>query len=136
MYEPDLESDSSVKYDMENDQLLWPVFFLYPEFKESDFIESCGDRTTFLDHIQVMFEQPAPWDPEFNYDPSSIEVYFESFPKNATKPSLVKVGKKLEIGKILSHPKYFVVNGVPSFIILSSKSKFRDEFLNRYRQNV
>ncbi|KAJ9065259.1 HSP70/90 co-chaperone [Entomophthora muscae] len=137
MYKPDLKSNSSVKFDKSSGQLIWPVFFLYPEFKESDFIEKCEDGTSFMDHLEVMFEMPAPWDnPESpKYTKDSIEVYFESFPTNVTKPSLVKVGKKCTIRQVLSHPKYFVVSGVPSFIILSNDSKvFKEEFIARYRK--
>ncbi|KAI9295661.1 TPR-like protein [Neoconidiobolus thromboides FSU 785] len=135
LYQPDLKADNSVTYDRESQQLIWPVFFLYPEYKESDFIEKYYENNTFKDHLEVMFEQPAPWDDQNNpkYTVENIEIYFESFPSNATKPKLFKVGKGLTLNKVLASNNYLVVNGTPSFILLAKGSSFKDEFLNRYK---
>src|ERR1700722_3972980 len=73
--QPSLEK--SVRLDKETNTLIWPVFFLYPEYKESDFIESFNEETTFLDHLKVIFEQYAPWDNEKKYITSQLLVYFE-----------------------------------------------------------
>lgn len=40
----------------------WPAVFLYPEFRQSDFIEDMEENTSVLDHLAVMFAAPAPWD--------------------------------------------------------------------------
>ncbi|KAI0244880.1 HSP70/90 co-chaperone [Massospora cicadina] len=125
MYKPNLKSNTAVRFDKAS------------EFKESDFIERCEDGTSFLEHLEVMFEVPAPWDSQNspNYTVDSIEIYFESFPTNATSPTLIKVGKNCTIRQVLAHPKYFVVNGVPSFILLSNRSaQFKEEFIARYRK--
>jgi hypothetical protein len=108
------------------------VFFLYPEYKESDYIQAFNETNTFQDHLEVMFEQPAPWDVRKDYTIGNIEVYFEN--TTGLRPTLVKIGKKLQLGKILSHEKYKINNGVASFIILNKSGAFKDEFLARYKK--
>ncbi|KAK9727872.1 HSP70/90 co-chaperone [Basidiobolus ranarum] len=140
-----LESNLKLEYDWQNDsphsvtlneesgELTWPVFFLYPEYKESDFISAFDETNTFMDHLEVMFEQPAPWDTSRVYKPSSVEVFFEYHPKNATKASLIKVGKKCALMGVLGHSKYVVQNGIPSFLVVPSSGSFHDEFLAKYK---
>ena len=58
------------KVHVEENILVWPVLFLYPEFGETDFIEEFRETDRFLDHLEVMFgagvERPA-WDVENRY---------------------------------------------------------------------
>ncbi|CAG8543874.1 7674_t:CDS:2 [Dentiscutata erythropus] len=93
-------SPHSVHLDTETQQLIWPVFFLYPEYKETDFIEAFNEENTFFEHLEVIFEQPALWD----------------------------------IEQVLSHSKYVVKNGIPSFIVLQQQGKFQEEFLAKYKK--
>src|SRR5438270_6856026 len=97
-----LDSPHSVHLDPESQQLIWPVFFLYPEYKESDFITSFNEDTTFLDHLEVIFEYPAPWDVDNRYNTlNNLQIYFEcdspSDGKINTKPKLIKIGKKCNL---------------------------------------
>ncbi|GBB84267.1 hypothetical protein RclHR1_01090006 [Rhizophagus clarus] len=131
----------SVRLDKETNNLIWPVFFLYPEYKESDFIESFNEETTFLDHLKVMFEQYAPWDNEKKYTPPQLLVYFEySLPKPVVgggdavpTTKLFKVGKNCTLKEVLSHSKYVIKDGIPNFIILSETSKFKEEYLTKFK---
>ncbi|KAL0074646.1 hypothetical protein J3Q64DRAFT_1777678 [Phycomyces blakesleeanus] len=128
----DVRKSANIVYDASNDTLSWPVFFLYPEHKESDYIQSFNETNTFMDHLEVILEQPAPWDTTHTYTPDNVEVYFEN--NQGIKPSLIKIGKKHTLGKILSLDQYVVQNGVPSFIILPKNSAFKDEFLQKYKK--
>ncbi|KAJ2959127.1 hypothetical protein NQZ79_g5391 [Umbelopsis isabellina] len=123
---------AQIQLDEETNTLSWPVFFLYPEYKESDYIQAFNETNTFQDHLEVMFEQPAPWDVRKDYTLDNIEIYFEN--TSGLKPSLMKIGKKLPLGKILSLDKYTIKNGVASFIILSKSCAFKEEFLARYKK--
>ncbi|CAG8548718.1 16366_t:CDS:2 [Dentiscutata heterogama] len=129
-------SPHSVHLDTETQQLIWPVFFLYPEHKESDFIEAFNEGNTFLDHLEVIFEQPAPWDIEHKYTPNNIQIYYEYTLStgNEEKQKLIRIGKNCILKEVLSHPKYVVKNGIPSFIILQ-QGKFQEEFLAKYKVN-
>ncbi|KAI9312980.1 hypothetical protein BX666DRAFT_2030864 [Dichotomocladium elegans] len=128
----EVREKSNIQLDPETNTLSWPVFFLYPEYKESDYIQAFNETNTFMDHLEIMFEQPAPWDVRRDYTPANVEVYFENNQK--LNPSIIKVGKKLSLAKVLSLEQYVVTNGVPSFIILPKKGSFKDEFLQKYKK--
>ncbi|KAI7861604.1 hypothetical protein BDF14DRAFT_1738274 [Spinellus fusiger] len=127
----EVHANAKIVYDAEQDVVSWPVFFLYPEHKESDFLESCHEDSTFMDHLEVIFEQPAPWDASHSYVPEDLDVYFEN--TQSSKPKLIKIGKKHTLRKILSLEQYVVANGIPSFIILPKQSSFTETFLQKYR---
>ncbi|KAI8069975.1 hypothetical protein BC940DRAFT_236110 [Gongronella butleri] len=124
---------ANIQYDHETDQLSWPVFFLYPEHKESDYIQQFDEHSTFQDHIDIMLEQPAPWDPQHIYNPRNVQVYFEN--NQGLNPSLIKIGNKLPLSRILALDQYVVQNGVPSFILLPKTGSFRDEFIAKYKKD-
>ncbi|CAG8537606.1 19103_t:CDS:2 [Racocetra fulgida] len=128
-------SPHSVHIDTETQQLIWPVFFLYPEYKESDFIEAFNEENTFLDHLEVIFEQLAPWDIEHKYTPDNLQIYYEYTLStgNEEKQKLIRIGKNCTLKEVLSHPKYVVKNGIPNFIILQRQGKFQEEFLTKYK---
>ncbi|CAO3627502.1 unnamed protein product [Cunninghamella echinulata] len=133
-----ITNDKSIKeaatptYDEETDSLSWPVFFLYPEYKESDYIQQFNEYNTFQDHLDIMLEQPAPWDQHHIYTPKNVQVYFEN--NQGLHPTLIKIGNKLPLSKILSLDQYVVTNGIPSFIILPKSGAFKDEFLEKYKK--
>ncbi|KAG9307749.1 hypothetical protein G9A89_023314 [Geosiphon pyriformis] len=127
-------SPHSVYLESETQQLIWPVFFLYPEYKESDFIIRFNEESTFLDHLEVMFGERAPWDTEGKYSPKNLDIYFEFSPEEiGMKPTLIKVGKKSSLREALAHPKYIVKNGIPNFMILPQGTPFTEMFLKQYK---
>ncbi|CAG8456752.1 8523_t:CDS:2 [Ambispora gerdemannii] len=128
------DSQNSVFLDTEAQQLVWPVFLLYPEYKESDFIAQFNEEHTFLDHLEMIFEHCAPWDMESKYTPKNVDIYFESVSQEfGAKPTLIKVGRKIPLKEVLSHRKYVVRNGIPSFIILPKNAPFTESFLKKYK---
>ncbi|KAJ1984070.1 HSP70/90 co-chaperone [Dimargaris verticillata] len=129
----DKPSDYQVKLDPQTNQLVWPVALLYPEFKQSDFIPDFDEMATFRDHLTHIFAQPAPWDPEHYYRPDALDVYFEYVPTATSTPKLLRVGVDCSLQGVLGHSKYTVVNGIPSFIILSPRSPFTAQFLKQYQ---
>ncbi|CAG8475500.1 4871_t:CDS:2 [Acaulospora morrowiae] len=124
----------SVHLNSEN-QLVWPVMFLYPEYKETDFIAEFNEENTFQDHLDVMFENPAPWDASHRYKPDNVQVYHEYIltTGNEVKPKLLKIANSCTLKEVLSHPRCVVKNGIPGFIILSGEGKFREDFLSSYK---
>ena len=63
------------KVHVEENILVWPVLFLYPEVGETDFIEEFRETDKFVDHLEVMFgeevERP-PWDTQTRYTSSVL----------------------------------------------------------------
>ncbi|KAI9592878.1 hypothetical protein BDF19DRAFT_450452 [Syncephalis fuscata] len=137
------DNPHKVHIDPESGHLQWPVFFLYPEYKESDFIAAFDEQSTFEDHLNIMFDPtqpPAPWDKTGSYRPELLEVYFEAIPllasngqkQNNSETRLVKVGRRCTLGQALRHRSFTVVNNMPSFIILPAVSPFKANFLARH----
>jgi len=114
---------------LEDDLLVWPVIFLYPEFGESDFIEGFKETDHFEDHINVMFgsDDRAPWDPEGRYNPRSLVIYFED-----SKTDLVHVPLDWTLQQALSHRGFVLKAGTPGFILLVQDSKVHKDFLSKY----
>ena len=48
--------EKSVRLDKETNNLIWPVFFLYPEYKESDFIEICRGSKVITNDVRKIIE--------------------------------------------------------------------------------
>ncbi|RHZ46535.1 hypothetical protein Glove_615g4 [Diversispora epigaea] len=132
-------NNSSVHLNSEN-QLIWPVVFLYPEYKQSDFITEFNEENTFQDHLEIMFgDNSAPWDVSKKYiNIDKLEIYYEYNLEGGGggegAPRLLKINKNCNLRKVLSHPKYIVKNGIPSFFILSDLSgEFKNKFLANYK---
>jgi len=60
--------------------LSWPCYFLYPQYRQSDFIEGFDEEDYLADHMAVVFpveQGPAPWDEQFEYKCNEMEVYLQ-----------------------------------------------------------
>ena len=122
----------------ENQRLEWPVIFLYPEYQESDMIASFHEDHTFTDHLQVIFESSAPWDLKQEYRMETVDVFFEtkqdpSKARDEFKPKLLRAGKDMSLGAVLSNKNYKVVDGVATFFIIPSGSDFGKTFRQAYK---
>jgi len=119
-----------------NNVLVWPVLFLYPEYGETDFIEEFTELNTINDHLELMFDQsePAPWDKDRKYSSSkNINVYFEDARCEA-RPKLVHVDTNMSLLSVLSSTEYpGVTAGTPAFVLLAKDSPFEKEFLSKYK---
>lgn len=104
--------------------LHWPVYFLYPESNQSDFIEDFNEHHTFANHIRIVFEVLPDWDTERKYNPENVEVYFEDH----TQEKIVHVNRNLNLRTVLSDPRYLLRAGCPAFMMLSKTSKFFKKF--------
>lgn len=114
----------------ENKSIVWPVLFVYPEYQITDFIECFNENNSFLDHIMVMFENSADWDKNHDYSPETISVFYE----HSSDPStIVCISKNTSLLNTLRNKFYLVQSGTPNFLILSEKSHFYKQFLNRYK---
>ncbi|KAL5486492.1 hypothetical protein EMCRGX_G018980 [Ephydatia muelleri] len=108
--------------------LVWPVLFLYPEFGQTDLVEAFVENQLFEEHVDAMLgsERP-PWDVKNQYTPSNVELYFQ----DPTTDECVPVDLHSTLGNVLALPRYKVVSGTPSFIVLAAGTSFREQFLKR-----
>jgi len=100
--------------------LHWPVYFLYPESNQSDFIEDFHELNTFADHIDIVFEVLPDWDTEKKYKAENVEVYFE----DRSQQQIIHVNRNMNLGTVLSDPRFLLRGGCPAFMILSKASDF------------
>jgi len=100
--------------------LHWPVYFLYPESNQSDFIEDFNEMHTFADHFEIVFEVLPEWDSQQKYKPEHVEVYFEDH----TQEQVIHVNRNMNLRSVLSDPRYLLRDGCPAFMIVSKASDF------------
>lgn len=83
--------------------LIVPVFFLYPQYATSDFIEQFVETTQFSAHISAMFPPNAPppdWDKNREYVDGQLVIYAMTHRKR-----LLKVGKKMSLRDVYKAAK-------------------------------
>ncbi|KAJ1852802.1 HSP70/90 co-chaperone [Coemansia sp. RSA 2703] len=134
------ESDSprQVHLDESSGHLLWPVFFLYPEAKESDFVERFDELHTLRDMLQVVLAEPPAWDDRRNpkYTIDNVDTFFLHRPVGGFDEDerLIKVDMNMPLASVLEHEKYVIRDGIPSFVVLPRNDSFTDQFIDRYRK--
>ncbi|XP_029474029.1 tetratricopeptide repeat protein 4 isoform X2 [Rhinatrema bivittatum] len=110
----------------ENNNLHWPVLFLYPEYGQTDLISAFHEGSRFIEHLMVMFaEDLPPWDLERKYHPTKLELYFE----DEERAEMYQVNAEETLLKALQHSRYFVKAGTPTFLILVKHSPFCIRYL-------
>ncbi|KAK2589314.1 hypothetical protein KPH14_007864 [Odynerus spinipes] len=112
----------------ENDRLVWPVIFLYPEVQETDFVQNFHEDITIKEQLEELFRESPEWDTKHRYTPDNIVVYFEG--KDKTSLYLIDVSKSL--GEILMDERFVVRGGTPAFLVFVRDSKAEARFLATY----
>ena len=110
---PDLE-DAVVKLENSMDPsstLTLPVILLYPMHSQSDFIKAFSEREKLQEHLEYIF--PLPWDSAHEYTVDNVEAYMET-----SSGGLIKVGKKMSLGKVLGSGKPEVVDGLVTISVV------------------
>jgi tetratricopeptide (TPR) repeat protein len=127
-----------VRFSPEDGQtLVWPVLFMYPEYGETDLIEEFEEAGQhFSDHLQAMFghgiERPV-WDIQNKYVPERLKIYFEDRLTDPDKVALVPLQDiNCTLGQVLSDPRFEVIDGVPTFIVLVDKSPYETVMIKTY----
>lgn len=108
--------------------LVWPVFLLYPEYEQSDYITEFRENDTFFNHLSQIFTTHPPWDNNHHYQLQALQVYYEE----VEKERLVRVDVGDSLRSILKQKSFVVSCGTPAFIILSSLSPHMSHFIRRY----
>ncbi|EPQ59635.1 TPR-like protein [Gloeophyllum trabeum ATCC 11539] len=89
-YEPHFDPE-----DPSGKTLIFPVFFLYPQYATSDIVPTFVEDTPFSLHISTMFPPNAPppeWDKKGEYVDGNLVIYGITRRKR-----LLKVGKKMSL---------------------------------------
>ncbi|KAJ3967732.1 40S ribosomal protein S7 [Lentinula raphanica] len=89
--------------DPSGDSLIFPVFFLYPQYATSDVIPEYVEDTPFSAHLANMFGPNVPppeWDLKRQYRVGNLVVYAMTRGKR-----LLKVGKKMSLRDVFNASK-------------------------------
>lgn len=121
------EATGAQVYLDEQGVLHWPVLFLYPEYRQTDFISAFCENSSFIDHLTVMFgEELPPWDTDKKYSPQNLQLFIEDHEKG----HIYEVDVTKSLLSVLQHTRCSVKQGTPSFIILVKGSPFCKQFLS------
>lgn len=91
--------------------LMFPVVLLYPLHLQSDFVKAFSETDTVPNHLQYIF--PLPWDEKQEYTLGSVDFYMET-----GSGGLIRVGKKVSLGKVLGSPGLEIVDGIVRINVL------------------
>jgi hypothetical protein len=111
--QPDLE-DAEIKLENPLDPsstLTFPVIILYPAHSQSDFVKAFSEKERLGEHLEYIF--PLPWDEHREYAIDNVEAYMET-----SAGGLIKVGKKMTLGKVLGSGKPEVVDGLATISVV------------------
>jgi len=126
--------------DPSQETLIFPAFFLYPQYATSDVISEFVEDTHFSAHLEQMFPptgQRPDWDAKAEYDVSSIVVYAMTHRRR-----LLKVGKKMTLRDVITvaHEKpgaardgLELKNGYLTFVVLK-KGDVEEKWVTEYKQ--
>ncbi|XP_062509086.1 tetratricopeptide repeat protein 4-like [Corticium candelabrum] len=121
-------NDTSVYLD-DDGILHWPVVFLYPEHRQSDFIQDFNEQHTFLDHLAILLADFPPWDSRQHYSVETVEVFFE---QQETQHA-VQVDKTKTLKEALSDKRCSVREQTPAFFLVARNSPFWKTFKEQMR---
>ncbi|OQR76310.1 tetratricopeptide repeat protein 4-like [Tropilaelaps mercedesae] len=116
--------------------LIWPVALVYPELKETDFVQRWSEQTTFSTMLSAMYqgcpaERPVIGDEENNtvilYDPAELQVWY----KSSKNDKSIAVRGKSTLRQILAQKDCAVEDGVPSFWVTRRGSEAEKELLSK-----
>lgn len=94
VYQPKLDPDDATRR-----TVIFPVFFLYPQYATTDVIAEFQEDTPFSAHIATMFPPQAPppdWDKQGEYTDGRLVIYAMTH-----RNRLLKVGKKMTLRDVL-----------------------------------
>ncbi|KAK4878437.1 hypothetical protein RN001_010943 [Aquatica leii] len=109
---------------LNEDKLVWPVIFTYPEYRVMDFIQEFQDDDCFYMHLERIFEVAADWDIDKKYVVKDVQVYFEG-----RDNQIYPVHADQTLGAVLMNRGYVLKAGTPSFIIFVRNSVAESSFL-------
>jgi len=119
-------------FDEQNDEILFPVLFLYPESGKSEIVARFREDLTFLEQLSVMLPPQAPpleWDHQLRYKINTIILVYQSIPLDPyAAPKWKKISLVKKLREVLSLEDY-VIPGVPTFYVLVPGS-FADHFFS------
>ncbi|EFX05584.1 tpr repeat protein [Grosmannia clavigera kw1407] len=124
------DDDGALSTDVSASTLVFPTVLLYPLRLQSDFVKAFGELDTLADHLAYVL--PPPWDGVEGQagaygSAAAVDCFLETM-----AGGLVKVGKKMGLGRILGQAQVEVVDGlVRVFVVPRAES---EEWVKDFKQ--
>jgi tetratricopeptide (TPR) repeat protein len=116
-----LNPDVRIKLNSQG-QLLFPVLFLYPEFKQTDFVQEVNETTCLYDHLVEMFDKESPaWDTECKYKSNSLHVIH----RNELNGVMTEIDIHKSIGSELVKHNIRLIEPILGFLVGPDLKKLR-----------
>ncbi|CAK5091859.1 unnamed protein product [Meloidogyne enterolobii] len=104
-------------------QHVFPLVILYPEYCQTDFIRECPDDELFGDVLYEVFEQPAEWDKEeHKFRASNVLLCMSLKSKDGQNPIVREILPNVHsLGEVLKWPDVVISEGVPALQIYTKE---------------
>lgn len=112
----------------DEDLLVWPVFFAYPEHQQTDFIESFNECTLISEQLMEIFQESPSWDREGRYKPEHLNVYFVGSDKKTHK-----IDKDQPLTNVLRQENFIVTESNVYLFAVVANSIGEEQFLKLYK---
>lgn len=123
--------DAEIKLEDASDatsEISVPVLLLYPVAAQSELVKGIRESETISEHLEYILPD-APWDIEREYQKvEDVQCYMET-----KEGGLIKVGKKVTMGKVLGGGKVEIQDGLCRvFVVANGKvNGWIEEFKRR-----
>lgn len=108
----------------DNQNLIWPVVFVYPEYGQTDFIQSFHEHSTFISMLEEMFSECPEWDVKQRYRPQSLRMWYHSYEDERYSGLILnEISTTCTLEQALKSKGYVVTNSVPTFFVALEKPK-------------
>jgi hypothetical protein len=110
--------------------LILPLIFMYPPVGQFDLVREASEDTCLFDHLNEMFSEPAPWDPQLLYaSPSDFLAYILPVhgSEEITDKCIYRVDLRTPFSRLLGSVVKSFELGIMAFYIVPSKEKLKFE---------
>ncbi|KAJ3344307.1 hypothetical protein HDU93_000097 [Gonapodya sp. JEL0774] len=125
--------------------LHFPILLLYPEYHQTDLVQSAAENDPVLEHLREVLAEPPSWDTQNSYNYLSVDLWYElpigsmgsenEVDSDPTRTRVVRISDKgRTLGQILRERGFVVWDGVVRLLVLPKKGKFTVSFLKRYKE--
>ena len=127
-------SGAKVWYDLELDEMHWPLLMLYPEFAQSDFVQDFAESESLETQLVEMFGvdggRSPPWDTERRYKAAGLKAYAPLTRPSDDKELMLPLRADLPLLEQLkrAQPLGYSIPGVPIVHVVVQGSEYEKRF--------
>lgn len=113
--------DQTVCVHLNENQLVWPLLLQYPEMAQTDFVAECAENVPLSEILANVFESPAEWDPEHQFNIKNIRYFVPLDLPNCGEQIREVLPERDTLGDVLKWPNIIVKHGLPIIQVYTRK---------------